>query len=323
VMLTNALVNTGSIYKTASWYNLMAVMYTNVARHHADWTADFNGSHPLFGSTRMELTHLGMGFHIGQAWTLFFNLLSAMHDTCSDPVSSDGALTEKNRTWTFEEPPTKYRGGYAWSGTGVQQEWVARMERKARSCPLPAAPAAEDRLLYSTRACPYAWMVDPMANISTTGALMQAMKHVMISNVGWGALQRYLKPVWYSNSSLRASFTLELRNVTMDVDSFMMLSTKSFMPQFNGSKVSVTIDVIPSCSGATVDDNRPNATGRWHVVGFHDKPTTVAYPTKLKLPNGGAKAGDTIRATITSLQPNTSFMISGLAFCDSSRGTGR
>jgi hypothetical protein len=49
-----------------------------VVRHSADASSNFSGAYPTFGSTKKELTYLGMGFHIGQAWTLFFNLLGAI-----------------------------------------------------------------------------------------------------------------------------------------------------------------------------------------------------------------------------------------------------
>jgi hypothetical protein len=88
--LVDSLANTGTLFKTASWHNLMAVMYTNVVRTTAIGNANFTdaGRHPLFGSGRNHVWHPGMGFHIGQGWTLFFNLVGALHDACTHPASS-------------------------------------------------------------------------------------------------------------------------------------------------------------------------------------------------------------------------------------------
>jgi hypothetical protein len=319
-MLTNALTNTGSIFKTASWYNLMAVMYTNVVRHSADASSNFTGAHPLFGSTRKELTHLGMGFHISQAWTLFFNLLGAMHETCTDS-SMPSPFEDKARTLEFVEPPTKYRGPYKWAGAAVQYDWEKNRALKDTFCAdSKSSFLAADRPLYSTRSCQYAWMVDPATATCNCDNVKKALDHVMTANDGWESF-RYnaVKPVWRTNSTARSTFTIELPNITMDTNTFTMLYLKSYGPDWNGSKVAVSVEVIPPASSSS---GRSPARRTRTIDGHHPKEVSVTYPYTIRLPGGttgdeGAVVGDTIRATFTKIG-GVSFMISGMAFCRSS-----
>jgi hypothetical protein len=86
--LPAALEQTGRLYRMSSWYNIMAVMYNNVARHNA--VANYVNlmlPNPLFGSSISNL-HPGTGFHIGMAWTVLFNLIAAIQETCSDIVQT-------------------------------------------------------------------------------------------------------------------------------------------------------------------------------------------------------------------------------------------
>jgi hypothetical protein len=62
-LLATSLTQTGSVYKTASWYDAMAVVYSNVVRHTSDYQSNFSEAdgHPLYASGRRSKHHPGMG----------------------------------------------------------------------------------------------------------------------------------------------------------------------------------------------------------------------------------------------------------------------
>jgi hypothetical protein len=80
-MSLNAIEQTGSVYKTSSWYNLMSIAYSNVGRHaHVAYHRNGTRLYPLFGSDYK--VHLGIGFHVAMAWTVLFNIVDALYEAC-------------------------------------------------------------------------------------------------------------------------------------------------------------------------------------------------------------------------------------------------
>jgi hypothetical protein len=147
------------------------------------------------------------------------------------------------------------------------------------------------------------------------GLVDDAMKRVVTANDGWKAVP-LPKPGWYTNgSSVRANqsfFSIALRNISADADHLTVISMKSYGPQWAGSRIGITVEVASPSS-----PRRPRIA-RYFVEGHHDKPISVSYPHRFRLPGnagGGAKAGDTIRARFTNVG-RTQFKIIGLAICE-------
>jgi hypothetical protein len=353
-LLFQALEQTGSIYKTASWHNVMAVMYNSVIRQQADYASNFSEAegHPLFGSGREMLNHPGMGFHMAQAWTLFFNLVGAFHDACTEPYTEpppsptprvdtvnpnhdeDGdrtvASAGKNTGITFQpfsEPLSKYRGRYHETGIDVMIDWKKNQALKAKRCGLQAKNMTTitrkdeetQRPKYSTRTCAYAWMVSAMSLVYgepvwSDNDVERALTHIMTENNGWVSVDRP-KAGWYTNSSLeQPSFSIELRKITMSVDYLTLVTLKSYHPEFADSWIEVKVEITSPSRPIS-----PPRAARYEVDGFHDKKISVSYPHRFRLPGeGGAEVGDTIRATFTRMG-GTAFKMSGMAFCKSVR----
>lgn len=172
-MPSQAIQQTGSLYKIASWYNAMAIAYSNVARHQVVTHPTVNASgasipNPLLG-TPFNTVHLGMGFHIGVAWTVLFNFVSAFQEAChANPASlfhndndgdpfkrmADSALPtttdSKNgtssstatssdasttTTTVWMEWPTKDRGPIGTGTTSqIRDEWLHNRAQRNEQC---------------------------------------------------------------------------------------------------------------------------------------------------------------------------------------------
>jgi hypothetical protein len=308
-----------------------------------------------------------MGFHMGQAWTLFYNLAGAFHDACVDPyetderdpaVSTPRHKTEKDATEGLDEtipadetfastatagtnhaalfhplvdPLTKYRGRYRGSATRVASEWRNNEEMKAKRCAQGTMTsddesAAEQRTdvsrpPYSTRSCAYAWMVGGVGWSVWSGRdIDAALRSVLTQNSGWASIDSRPKAGWYTNGSTvnqnsheeegRPSFTIELRNISKEVDHLTVLSLKSYGPEWDGSRIEIQVEVL-SPANRTVS----RRSARYFVDGFHSRTTSVSYPHRFRLPGeAGAAVGDTVRATFTKLGGRT-FKMSGLSLC--------
>jgi hypothetical protein len=357
VYMTVNLANTGSLYKTASWHNVMAVLYSSIVRSASVLYSNFTEAdgHPLFGSKRENDHHLGMGFHIGQGWALFFNLVGALHDACTEPQQQVQEQQQKQEQHgeTHEEVPrnssspasqlaraeerlpVKYIGRYDWDGQNVLREWDENVKFKERLCkdigdgdgaaPTVRRPDDVDRPPYSTSNCAYAWMVNFMTNVWWGEEVGLALDHVLVEQAGWETVDRRPKSGWRTNlttANLTAAggeqqshFTIEVRNISQPVDTFTLLSLKSYGPEWEGSELFVDISVIPGGregGGGLAEES----AARGYVVGYHAKEISVPYPHRFRLGGEGARIGDTIRATFT-LTGGKNFFISGLAFCRS------
>jgi hypothetical protein len=329
--LQRALAQTGSIYKTASWYDAMAITYSNVVRQASDYAANFSRSdgHPLFGSGLKSGNHPGMGFHIGHALTLFFNLAEALHAGCVNPHDPIGsvAITEeldetadvtnggtevestskKTEEMTFRPlaaPRTKYRGRYRPNAGLVLKDWAANEAIQDRRCgdgnqfanatSATRANVVRQRPPYSTRTCVYAWMVNPMTPVWTVTDVTKAVEHVLTRNDGWTADNQH-KVGWYTNSSLSSSGKKSVSQ------SFFSIELRNISMSADYITVLSLKSYGPEWEGSRIRidvavqspgrGRPPLRTTRYFVNGHHDKRISVSYPHRFRLPSAEA-AGD-------------------------------
>jgi hypothetical protein len=327
--LSTALRQTGSIYKTASWYDVMAVAYPNVVRQVSDRSANFSEAdgHPLFGSSRDSSNHPGMGFHMGQAWTLFFNLAGAMHAACTNPFTPPGeneegdaadpdadpdadadARPEANGTnasarltfkpWT--DPHTKYRGRHRQNAKLVLQDWTRNEEIKARRCsdsgPFANATAtkigdgATPRPEYATRTCTYAWMVNSMTPVWDQQDVIMALGHVMTENDGWTTLDRP-KAGWYTNRTTSDGSNSSFFAIELrNISAAASHLTVLSLKSYGEAWAGsrIKIEVEIESPPSAGSSRRPPRRAEYFVEGHHAKRISVSYPHRFRLPGGDA-----------------------------------
>jgi hypothetical protein len=340
----------GSIYKTASYHNVMAATYSNAARH---WYVREEPT-ALFGT--LFVSHLGMGFHYGQGWALFFNLLAAMHDACTDPVRNAAddeqgteiagggggvggnetrayAPTRRHGRWPLEELPTKYKGRYHPSVGRIQRQWRQNVAAKGMRCQnvtaddsivgdLAAAAGAKSWPPYQTSVCEYAWVAIKATPFADHRNVRSAMDRVLTRNEGWaitgepieGEPGTFARTAWLANRT-QARFDIEVKDLRRQQTSLTVVSMKSYGPDWVASKLRVTVEVIrPASSSGTTASSAGVVSGPFEIDGYHDLPTSVYFPHKFALAGSGASNGDTVRATF-ELVSGHAFKIAGLALC--------
>jgi hypothetical protein len=318
--------HTARFYSISSWYQIMSVNYANVVRHAVYGNyVNYSVPDPLMGS-KYDL-HLGMGFHIGMAWTVLFNFLNAVVEACSD--GDDGLENSLAPSTSTEElssskkqqgnPSSKYIGRLKPDATldSIAFEWKDRVAVKEKNC-------QKNERINSTShvpVCSYAWMVNRQTDITSPPHVNNLLLTVLKSNDGWvakGSPSEHPRTGWYAEKA-NATFSLQLHNVSVETNFMTLLTMKSYGPTFFGTKLDVVARV------AHVGDHNnsnPNDTAKSHdeqetsyeISGYHKTRTSVHLPHKFRLPGGGAKVGDTIFVE-AKLAAGSNFKIAGMAFC--------
>jgi hypothetical protein len=105
---------------------------------------------------------------------------------------------------------------------------------------------------------------------------------------------------------------VQVKIVRRPVTSVTVLSIKSYGPGWVDSKLRATVEVLPPDGDAHRDGAPPSSA--LEIEGYHAIQSSVNFPHRILLPDGGARVGDTIRATFDLIQGHA-FKISGLALC--------
>jgi hypothetical protein len=113
---------------------------------------------------------------------------------------------------------------------------------------------------------------------------------------------------WYANAA-NATFDLEYKNITLESKFLTLLYLKSYSGGYKDSVLVVTMEVIHQ--GASKSTSASSVS---KIKGYHESETSVHYPHKMELPGGGARVGDTVRATF-QLVRGSAFKIAGIAMC--------
>jgi hypothetical protein len=108
-------------------------------------------------------------------------------------------------------------------------------------------------------------------------------------------------------------FELEIPNVALPTKYVTVVSMKSYSEDWVGSKLKVTVDLIPSVQRKP-GEPASETSEVYEIAWYHEIRTSVFFPHKFALPGGGARVGDTIRARF-ELVGGTMFKIGGIALC--------
>ncbi|GFH55746.1 hypothetical protein CTEN210_12222 [Chaetoceros tenuissimus] len=322
-----ALQQTGYVYKISTWYQIMAINYSNVVRYKVLPESNDGQEHPL--TSARFTTHLGLAFHIGMSWVVGFNLLNQFMEVCNDmehipAASMTQNLEEESMQLLFgekytllqqEEPPPKFigqigRGRPDNVGT-VSSQYIKNKEMNRDQCQTNDLQSAVD---YNPKQCEYGWIVHQLPrNLTTKEQLAIEMNNIVTENRGWEADGDPIvnpRTGWYANEA-NATFTLQLNNIGLDINFVLVYSMKSYGPKFKDSKIRVTTNVTSSRE-ETIKSEEANL---FHDVdGFHETRSSIHYPHKIPISDGGAKVGDSLTFKAELIGGNH-FKIAGLAFC--------
>jgi len=326
----------------------MAVDYSSVVKYkilveeNSQWE-------PLFGSDFQ--IHLGIGMHIGLAWTLVFNIINSIVNVCNDAHigveshrldSSDFMLAEAPSKFSKgtdshdhlrpssidphllphlkkEEPPFQQFGKMyePWGKRDeVRKEFEQNANRTNEHC------RAISRNSNSTnKKCSWSWFFNRMAQFDRPNQINAKMDEVLLQNEGWAAEGFPIKQPragWYSHKP-NSKFSIKIESMEVDTKYVVILSMKSYSSKWVGSKLAVSTTVV---HGPVVPGKESNRTKAWdvsevgsifHIDGYHTIETSVHFPHKIPI-QGGAKAGESLILD-AKLVGGSEFKIAGMAFC--------
>jgi hypothetical protein len=313
-----ALEQTARFYSLASWFRLMSISYSNVARNEV-YSRYVNASleDPLMGN-KFDI-HFGMGFHIGMGWTVMYNFLNELVETCYED-QQDGGLTTSdavadwwpNKTDILEldklnkrGAPSKSIGFLRKNSTvgSIASEWKERARSRESRC--QGVNESSD----PGRPCEYAWMFNRNSKVVYSEDIDREMKDVLAHNDGWvakGHADTKNKTGWYAMKH-NATFSLKILVSKVEPSYFTIVIMQSYGPSFVGTNLAMDLRVQHAAGG---NDDQTS----YQVSGYHKLKTSVHVPHKFLIPGGRAAVGDTIYldATLTS---GAHFKVSGLLFC--------
>ena len=286
----------GFIYKVSSWFGLMSVSHANVIKHSV--YANFDNSsfmeRAIGGGWNL---HLGMGVHIGVAWTLLFNFLTAFSDYCNDAKI-------KSTTASSDHVYTKYVSQYEKDGSfhSIPARWRENKHNAQEFCD-------KQKAQNTTSPCTYAFMVNGMTDIRSNRDLSAKLNEVLTSNDGWvatGNPVRQPRTGWYAEKA-NATFSIKIV-ATMETKYMTIMSMKSYGPNFVGTKLEVKVYI------SRLTRIGMSSEALYEITGYHETMTSIHVPYKCELPGGSAFDRDTILVDVRSSN-GTYFKINGLAFC--------
>ena len=190
-----AIHQSGRVFMVSSWNNVMAVNYASALKYKIHAEAQEGGYEPLLFSDFQ--IHLGVGMHIGLAWTVLFNIINSLVNVCNDielEIGGGGHEIEINGTATSlkvdpallnntqsGEPPFQ-NIGYFGEGRGsvslVQHDLLANVNASTKLCNLTQSNGG------NSKKCPYVWYVNYRLGYTNKNVLGQQMEKVLIANDG-------------------------------------------------------------------------------------------------------------------------------------------
>lgn len=345
--------HTANVYMLSTWNNLMAINFASILKYKvlAEYSKE-KTYHSLTGA--VFGVHLGISFHIGMAWGIMFNILNSIVNVCNDqsinqnedpkilyvgqyvvngtterkidgvePVSDTDEIPQGQidpgllSTLRQGEPPFKHFGPMR-SGHGRAQDVAAEFKQNMADNYKLCNDVLESTSGQNKK-CTYAWVVNHLTGPSRKEELKLLMEKNVFFNQGWQAGGRPIQQPrtgWYGKGE-NATFSMKVENITVDTNFLVLLTMKSYGPEFVNTRLAVLPTVVKAhvIADSFLDyrtvDFENNAT--FFIDGYHNTRTSVHFPYKVMIP-GGAKVGDSIILD-AKIVGGSHFKIAGLAFC--------
>ena len=297
------------VSKASAWYELMAVSYANAFRHtvysgegFGNETAvehELGGDLPMLG-WRLEL-HPGMLYHSTSPWTLVYNLLDNMINSCQD-FAMTTRYKPSYRELPLQQIPELTR---EFMLSDLPQKWKENVVNHQQAC-----QKASGRV--GNVCAPTSWIAGTFAG----GARKQPdidekMRDMLLSgNTGWqveSQTNSKPRPGWVAFGK-DATFTVTIKKHE-GITFLTVISMQSYGAKWADSRVRITLfDKGPSGNG-------PNSVvGLFEISGYQNTTTSVLHPHKLHLFDDGIPKGNWLKARFDIIG-GTTFRIQGMLFC--------
>lgn len=309
----------GMVYKASNWFGLMGISHRNVISHKT--FANFHNDEYIKSIIGSKGVHPGMAAHIGVAWTVFYNFISAFTDACDYKRVGGGG---RGGHLISNDIMAKSIGSYKENDYGnISSEWEKREKTRLAICSGDDGGASSNNATTVTASnqqpCTYAFMVNRMTSVGTSADVNKKMSEVLTSNTGWKAEGFPIKQprAGFYAKQANAHFSLKI-DASMETKYVTIMSMKSYGDNFKDTKLDIDVHIVrkEEEKEGTVSEAAEAEldVARYEVSGYHEARTSIHVPHKFELPNGGAKKGDSIIADFR-LVSGSYFKIAGLAFC--------
>jgi hypothetical protein len=236
--------------------------------------------------------HPGQSFHIAVAWTVAWNLLTGLIDSC-DAVPEEPRLPLPMLT---SELIT----------SEIETTWRKQSHERLVQC--------SSSQKFSKRICLYHWIASKL-QAATKEAISSAMAKVLSNNTGWTAYGfpvRKPRRTWLGQGR-NASFTIQIKDIATPIDRMMVLYIKSYGKAWESSRLLLLVE------GKQMGDTDWKELHRFELEGTHKAQTSINYSHNVNFEHSLSE-GSNIRAVFTIMNGER-FQINGLALCGLSNET--
>jgi hypothetical protein len=271
--IVDSLTASAAVSKMLSWYpNTWGISYANTVRSYVfSNLVNRRESLPLLGMKGLY-THPGMMYHITLAWTMTYNIMSALHNSCilqslSQRATEDWQQPQQRRTIPSTTNGTSLLNhisntheldvAYIPELTDdvlmmdIPHQWRQRisessvhfnkttMPQKCHS-QSPSPPPLQQHARSSLR-CYYAWIANRVLRIESPRDIYEVMTENMVQNKGWTSFHEDIKtsPGWVAKKGRNSYFELVFENVPYTVNSLTIIHMQSYSEKWYNSTLQI------------------------------------------------------------------------------------
>jgi hypothetical protein len=276
-----------TLHRLTTWHHTMGISYANMIRQDALSIHDHDSSQ----------RHPGMLHHIAVAWSILFNLLNSMGDTCYRGYPSSSLPGGLQQPFSKDIPSLTRE---ALKLEDVPNLWKNETLARKDQCKNVVDDAGSR--------CMYKWIASRMFGIELHDHLTNILKPHLTHNKGWiplGKPIRSPKLCWHAEH-YNATFELKIPvESPVGARFFTLMAMTSYGDGWQGSLLQVSVQIAK----AAQVEGQPVV---FNISGYHEDMTSISIPHKLEIPQ--ADQGDTVIANFEVIGGKT-FKIFGMALC--------
>ena len=324
--MVDALTASAAVSKMTSWYpNIWGISYANTIRPYVlSHLVQKRESLPLLGMKGLY-THPGMMYHISMAWTMTYNIISALHNNCIlQSIHDDETTIHDEMARTTTDSATATSPSVLVSRTreldvgqipeltddlllmDVPNQWNQRVSESTMTTSMNTETCHRAQLntppphQHSSLRCYYAWIANRVLRIESPRDIYQVIKENLVENRGWTSFHDDIKtsPGWVAKKGRGSYFEMLFDPVPPTVESFTLIYMQSYSEKWFNSTLQIdgTLEEYDSDGDRNKD---PNTT----------TPSQPPTTTTRTATNSTAYTSTTIRHLLSGYHPETTSIL--------------
>jgi len=297
-----------AITKLAQWYDdIMVVSYADVVRHSVYAQTAEKIFSSTFGLAKKVDPHFGMAGHVTIMWSVAFAVVNALTEFCQDKLFMASADTRPESIFSAKISTLKTTSPPALTKeltlTTVSKAWEDLASETTKLCQGGADAG------YKDLPCLFAFIAGPSGTVRNSRSLTDFMRSSTKQSSGWEAVEDYYaggyaRRLGWVATKLKASFSLQWRNIQREVRTLDLYTLKSYGDKWAGSIARFTL---------TTEHQNKKQTKSVEIKGSHGSESSITYEHTLKLESKALK-GSTMTLKVDLIGGST-FKIIGMMLC--------